>query len=69
MTKLFFLMLLVFSFSLLVLSMRIKQLDWWVYLLRAFLILSYVIPISMKINLDFAKIKYSFEINRDTELP
>ncbi len=32
------------------------------------MILSFIIPISMKVNLDFAKLKYALEINRDKSL-
>lgn len=42
---------------------------WFVYLVRTFILLSAIIPISMKVNLDFAKLKYTLQINRDQDLP
>lgn len=37
--------------------------------MRIFILLSAIIPISMKVNLDFAKLKYSVLINEDEEIP
>jgi len=42
--------------------------QWYVEFVRYILLLSSIIPISLRVNIDFAKIMYSFRINRDTEL-
>ena len=68
-TKALFGILALISVSLLFLSGRYKTDHWFIYLLKTFLILSFIIPISMKVNLDFAKVKYAFEINRDKMSP
>jgi phospholipid-translocating ATPase len=68
-TKLLFGILALISISLLFLSNKYKTDFWLVYLIKTFLILSFIIPISMKVNLDFAKIKYAVEINRDKSSP
>ena len=43
--------------------------DWYVTLLRYILQMSSIIPISMRVNIDFAKLIYSRRINKDIELP
>lgn len=40
----------------------------YVQIVRTFLLLSSIIPISLKVNIDFAKLYYSFLINNDREL-
>ena len=42
---------------------------WWNHLARFILLFSYIIPISLRVNLDMAKIAYSFLISRDRNLP
>jgi phospholipid-translocating ATPase len=68
-TKVLFGILALISISLLFLSGRYKTDYWLIYLFKTFLILSFIIPISMKVNLDFAKVKYALEINRDKMCP
>jgi len=41
--------------------------DWYVTLFRYILLLSSIIPISMRVNIDFAKLVYSMRINKDIE--
>lgn len=36
---------------------------------KYFLLLSSIIPISMRVNLDFAKLLYKFQIDHDAEMP
>ena len=43
--------------------------DWYFKFFRIILLLCSIIPISMKINLDLAKIYYSYGINRDDGIP
>lgn len=43
--------------------------DWYITLFRYILQLSSIIPISMRVNIDFAKLVYSMRINKDVELP
>jgi phospholipid-translocating ATPase len=39
--------------------------DWLMFYFRVVLLLSSIIPISLRVNLDMAKIWYSYLINRD----
>ena len=39
-----------------------------IVLFRHFLLLSAIIPISMRVNLDFAKVLYSYRINIDKDI-
>ena len=68
-TKLLFCLLLVFSVAMTVVSGQ--KLNWatFFYGLRVLVLLSSIIPISMRVMVDFAKIYYCLEINRDKELP
>ena len=43
--------------------------DWKVFLFRVLLLLSSIIPVSLRINLDLAKLWYSFCINTDQGIP
>jgi phospholipid-translocating ATPase len=36
---------------------------------RFILLFSSIIPISMRVNLDFAKISFSYKINHDPDIP
>jgi phospholipid-translocating ATPase len=38
-------------------------------LFKYFLLLSSIIPISMRVNLDFAKLLYKYQIDNDKEMP
>lgn len=42
---------------------------WWVYWFRFVLLFSYLIPISLLVHLEIAKIFYSWSIQRDKEIP
>ena len=52
-----------------ILSGNLTSPDWYVFITRTFIILSFVIPISMKVNVDFAKLYYSLLINQDEQIP
>ncbi|KAA8493538.1 putative phospholipid-transporting ATPase IIB [Porphyridium purpureum] len=43
--------------------------DWWLYLFRYMLLLSYIIPISLRVNLDMAKLVYAYMIEHDDKIP
>lgn len=43
--------------------------DWVIQLFRHILLLSSIIPISLRVNLDFSKMVFSTKINRDTDMP
>ena len=43
--------------------------DWMMLYFRVVLLLSSIIPISLRVNLDLAKIWYSYNLNRDTLIP
>lgn len=43
--------------------------SWYFKFLRCVLLLCYIIPISMRINLDLAKLYYSYNINNDNAIP
>jgi len=42
--------------------------DYGMFFLRMVLLLSSIIPISLRVNLDLAKLYYSFSINNDDEI-
>ena len=42
---------------------------WYLYLFRFVLLFSYLIPISLRVNLDIGKIFYSWHIQRDKDIP
>uniref|UniRef100_A0A7S1TBX7 Phospholipid-transporting ATPase n=1 Tax=Compsopogon caeruleus TaxID=31354 RepID=A0A7S1TBX7_9RHOD len=62
-SKLMFGLLLFLSFTLTALRGFYGQ--WWLYFFRYFLLLSYIIPISLRVNLDMAKIVYTYFMERD----
>lgn len=43
--------------------------NWYILLSRYILLLSWIIPISMRVNLDFAKAIFSYNITQDKEIP
>ena len=43
--------------------------NWYVLLMRYVLLLSYIIPISLRVNLDIAKVWYSWNISTDSCIP
>ncbi|XP_013401092.1 probable phospholipid-transporting ATPase IIB [Lingula anatina] len=66
-TKVLFLSVLVLS----IVMMVIKgfQGPWYRYMFRFVLLFSYIIPISLRVNLDMGKVAYSWFIQRDKEVP
>ena len=42
---------------------------WYIYLFRFVLLFSYLIPISLRVNLDMGKIFYSWQIQNDHDIP
>ncbi len=42
---------------------------WYFYLFRFVLLFSYLVPISLRVNLDMGKIFYSWSIQQDGEIP
>ena len=54
-----------------VLMIGLKGFDgpWYLYLFRFILLFSYLIPISLRVNLDMGKIFYSWHIQKDNEIP
>lgn len=55
-SKMLFLSLVIISIFLTIFSGKILSSTWYLYLIRTFILLSAIIPISMKVNLDFAKL-------------
>ncbi|CAI4223113.1 unnamed protein product [Auanema sp. JU1783] len=43
--------------------------NWYRYLMRFVLLFSYIIPISLRVNLDMAKLFFSWQIGRDKNIP
>ncbi|EFP01045.1 hypothetical protein GCK72_001413 [Caenorhabditis remanei] len=66
-TKLLFIFVLMLSTVMVIM----KGLDnlWYRYLMRFILLFSYIIPISLRVNLDMAKLFYSWQIGRDKHIP
>lgn len=42
---------------------------WWNYLIRYILLFSYIVPISLRVNLDIGKICYAYMIQADSRIP
>lgn len=68
MVKFLFIILIIMSFILLVLSGKIIHSDGIVFYSRIFLLMSSIVPISLKVNVDFAKLYYSLVINQDKHI-
>lgn len=68
MTKYLFFLLSLVSFILLLLSGKILHMEGLIFYCRVFIIMSCIIPISMKVNIDFAKLYYSLVINNDKDI-
>jgi phospholipid-translocating ATPase len=68
-TKYLFLFLIILSFGLTILSGKLAHWDAVIFFTRVFIIMSCIIPISMKVNVDFAKLFYSRGINNDPLIP
>ena len=67
-SKLLLITLVLIALFLTVVSGRLFQEGRVLYLIRTFILLSAIIPISMKVNLDFAKLQYSYWINKDADI-
>ena len=65
-TKVLFLTTIAIDFVMIVL----KGFDgpWYIYMFRFVLLFSYLIPISLRVNLDMGKIFYSWQIQRDKSI-
>jgi len=66
-TKLLF--ILTIALSLTIMGLKGFTGPWWRYFFRFILLFSYIIPISLRVNLDMAKLVYSWVIGRDKEIP
>ena len=66
-TKVLFLATVVMS----VIMVVLKGFDgpWYIYIFRFILLFSYLVPISLRVNLDMGKIFYSWSIGRDKNIP
>lgn len=66
-TKVLFVSVVVLSF----IMMIVKGFDgpWFRYLFRFILLFSYIIPISLRVNLDMGKLAYTWFIQRDKDIP
>ena len=67
MSKILFIILVLLAVLLLILSGI--HTNWYVYLIRYILLLSSIIPISLRVNLDLAKAWYSYLISSDNQIP
>ncbi|KAM3721653.1 putative phospholipid-transporting ATPase tat-5 [Dirofilaria immitis] len=65
-TKILFLFVVVLA-SVMV-AMKGLDKNWYRYLMRFVLLFSYIIPISLRVNLDMAKLFYSWQIGRDRHI-
>lgn len=52
-------------FAILLVALKAFVTGWEIQLLRFIILLSSIIPISMRVNMDFAKMVYSYQINSD----
>lgn len=68
MNKYLFMILGILSAIILVLSGKIIQRDGFIFFMRIFVLFSSIIPISLKVNIDFAKLYYSLVINQDKNI-
>jgi phospholipid-translocating ATPase len=66
-TKLLFIA--VIFLSLVMVALKGFHGPWYRYLFRFILLFSYIIPISLRVNIDMAKAVYSWFIQRDREIP
>jgi len=56
------------SLSLLLVGLAGFEGTWYINFFRFIILLSYIIPISLRVNLDFAKLFYSYQINHDDDI-
>jgi phospholipid-translocating ATPase len=66
-SKLLFVLMMILA--LVVLLLRGIDNVWYIHYFKYMLLLSSIIPISMRINLDFAKALFSYRINIDKDIP
>ncbi|VDO82784.1 unnamed protein product [Heligmosomoides polygyrus] len=66
-TKLLFVFVMVLASVMVI--MKGVDANWYRYLMRFVLLFSYIIPISLRVNLDMAKLFYSWQIGRDKQIP
>lgn len=66
-TKILFTFVILLAASMVV--MKGIDTNWYRYLMRFVLLFSYIIPISLRVNLDMAKLFYSWQIGRDKRIP
>lgn len=66
-SKILFVLMLILSLSIVFLNGFHG--DWLMFYFRIVLLLSSIIPISLRVNLDLAKMWYSYCINRDEQIP
>jgi len=59
------------TLALSIIMVMLKGFDgpWYIYMFRFMLLFSYLIPISLRVNLDMGKIFYSWAIGRDNDIP
>lgn len=67
--KVMFVILACLTVMLFFLSFKSFNRHFYVQIIRTFLLLSSIIPISLKVNLDFAKLYYAYHISNDKQLP
>ena len=65
-SKLLFILMVLLAFTISVLNG--KHGDYGMFFLRCVLLLSSIIPISLRVNLDLGKLYYSYNINMDDEI-
>lgn len=63
-----FLFILMLMLSLAIVVLNGFNGDWMMFYFRVVLLLSSIIPISLRVNLDMAKMWYSYCINRDEQI-
>ena len=69
MTISLFFVLFITTFCFAIISGRLTEPKPYVFIIKTFLIFSTIIPISLKVNVEFAKFYYAILINRDQEIP
>jgi phospholipid-translocating ATPase len=64
-----FLFLFMVAMALLIVALNGFRGNWWVNFFRFVLLLCAIIPISLRVNLDMAKVYYCYTIYKDTDIP
>ena len=65
-SKVLFILMVILSAT--IVSINGFHTNWYIFIFRFVLLLSSIIPISLRVNLDLAKIYYSWSIHRDTAI-